>query len=68
MIRIEKDIDFLRKNAGMLSAEELLELRNVPSESARMAILFFSIAPIMVAYPFFQKYFIKGISVGSVKG
>ena len=68
LIRIEKDIDFLRKNAGMLSAEELLELRNVPSESARMAILFFSIAPIMVAYPFFQKYFIKGISVGSVKG
>ena len=35
---------------------------------AFMAILFFSIAPIMFAYPFFQKYFIKGITVGSVKG
>lgn len=68
LIRIEKDIDFLRKNSGMLSPEDLMELRNAPSESARMAILFFSIAPIMVAYPFFQKYFIKGLTVGSVKG
>lgn len=68
LIRIEKDLDFLRKNSGMLSAEEIAELRNAPSESARMAILFFAIAPIMIAYPFFQKYFIKGITVGSVKG
>ena len=68
LIKIEKDIDFLRQNMGTLSAEDVLALKNVPSESARMAILFFSIAPIMVAYPFFQKYFIKGITVGSVKG
>lgn len=68
LIRIEKDIDFLRKNSGMLSPEELMELRDAPTESARMAILFFAIAPIMVAYPFFQKYFIKGMTVGSVKG
>lgn len=68
LIRIEKDIDFLRKNTASLSAEDIAELKNIPSESARMAILFFAIAPIMVAYPFFQKYFIKGITVGSVKG
>jgi len=68
LIRIEKDIDFLRKNTGALSTEDILALKDVPSESARMAILFFSIAPIMLAYPFFQKYFIKGITVGSVKG
>lgn len=68
LIRIEKDIDFLRKNTGTLTPDQIMELRDAPSESARMAILFFSIAPIMVAYPFFQKYFIKGITVGSVKG
>ncbi len=68
LIRIEQDIDYLRKNGGTLTAEDILAMRNIPSESARMAILFFSIAPIMVAYPFFQKYFIKGITVGSVKG
>lgn len=68
LIKIEKDIDFLRKNMGTLTAEDVLALKDIPSESARMAILFFSIAPIMVAYPFFQKFFIKGITVGSVKG
>lgn len=68
LIKIEKDIDFLRKNMGTLTAEDVLALKDIPSESARMAILFFAIAPIMVAYPFFQKYFIKGITVGSVKG
>lgn len=68
LIRIEKNIDFLMKNAGTMSAEDVMSLKNIPSESARMAILFFAIAPIMVAYPFFQKYFIKGLTVGSVKG
>lgn len=68
LIKIEKDIDFLRKNMGTLTAEDVLALKDIPSESARMVILFFAIAPIMVAYPFFQKYFIKGITVGSVKG
>ena len=34
----------------------------------RMAILLVTLGPILVAYPFFQKYFIKGITVGSVKG
>ncbi len=68
LIKIEKEIDFLMKNAGTMTAEDVIYLKNMPSESARMAILFFAIAPIMVAYPFFQKYFIKGLTVGSVKG
>lgn len=68
LIRIEDNIDYLMRNMGSLTAEEVRELQNMPSETARMAILFFSIAPIMFAYPFFQKYFIKGITVGSVKG
>jgi putative aldouronate transport system permease protein len=33
-----------------------------------MATVVVVIGPIMVAYPFFQKYFVKGLTVGSVKG
>ena len=33
-----------------------------------MATVVVVIAPIMVVYPFFQKYFVKGLTVGSVKG
>jgi putative aldouronate transport system permease protein len=40
----------------------------MPSEGVRMAIAFVVALPICVSYPFFQKYFITGLSVGSVKG
>ena len=68
LIRIERSLAFLQQRQGTLSPEELYLLQNAPTESARMAILLLTIGPIMVAYPFFQKYFIKGITIGSVKG
>ncbi|HEY5583054.1 MAG TPA: carbohydrate ABC transporter permease [Ruminiclostridium sp.] len=43
-------------------------LAKLPSETARMAMCVLAIGPIILAYPFFQKYFIKGLTVGAVKG
>jgi putative aldouronate transport system permease protein len=43
-------------------------LSKLPSEGVRMAIAVISIGPIVLAYPFFQKYFVKGLTVGAVKG
>lgn len=43
-------------------------VEQMPSESARMAMCIISIGPIILAYPFFQKYFIKGLTIGAVKG
>lgn len=43
------------------------DLAKIPSESARMALCFVAMGPILAAYPFFQKYFIQGLTVGSVK-
>ena len=40
----------------------------IPSESARMAIAVLSIGPIVLAFPFFQRYFVKGLTIGAVKG
>lgn len=50
------------------TAEGLMMLQQMPSESTQMAITVIAILPLLVAYPFFQKYFIKGLTVGSVKG
>lgn len=41
---------------------------DLPSEGARMAIAVLSIGPIILAYPFFQRYFVKGLTIGAVKG
>ena len=40
----------------------------VNTRSITMATMFITIAPVLVIYPFLQKYFIKGVMVGSVKG
>jgi len=40
----------------------------VSLESLRMAAILVSILPILCVYPFVQKYFVKGVMVGSVKG
>jgi putative aldouronate transport system permease protein len=62
--RIITDIQFLSSsNFGTHSNQAIL-----PSVGIRMAIAVVGVIPIMAAYPFFQKYFVKGITIGAVKG
>ena len=69
LIRVEKNIDYLLQNQSNIPASEYAEMMNtLPQESGRMAILLTALGPIMIAYPFFQKYFVKGMTVGAVKG
>jgi putative aldouronate transport system permease protein len=44
------------------------DLQNMPAENARMALVVIIVLPIAFAYPFFQKYFVSGLTVGAVKG
>ncbi len=62
-----KSLDYIANNpsAGL----SLQQYRNqMPSESVRMAIAIVIVVPIACAYPFFQKYFISGLTIGAVKG
>lgn len=68
LVRIEKNLDFILQASGQVGANLYDLSRNMPQESGRMAILITVLGPIMIAYPFFQKYFVKGITMGSVKG
>ena len=55
--------------ASSANALEYAEMaRNAPTESGRMALTVLVILPILLAYPFFQKYFVKGLTIGGVKG
>jgi len=68
LVRIQKNMDYLRDNEAYLSPEEVIKLNQMPKIPTRMAILIVTVIPIFVLYPFFQKHFIKGITVGAVKG
>ena len=66
--QILTNIQMLAKNAATMGASAAEMLANMPQEAARMAIVVIIVLPIACAYPFFQKYFIKGLTVGGVKG
>ncbi len=51
-----------------LSSESHIPIANQPLESMKMAMACIVTGPIILLYPFVQKYFIKGITVGAVKG
>lgn len=64
--RIMKNIEFLQSDNAM--AQEMVSASEIPGETARMAMAVIVAGPALVIFPFFQKYFVKGLTVGSVKG
>ena len=54
----------LMAQAGVMQKEQAL----LPQESTKMAAIIMASMPIILVYPFLQKYFIKGIMIGSIKG
>lgn len=66
---IQKNIEFIKNNSDLMSTKEGQEmLQTLPAESTRMAITIIATVPVLFAYPFFQRYFISGLTIGSVKG
>lgn len=58
------NINFLSKNASLFGATKVA----LPTVGIRMGIAVIAVLPIMIIYPFMQKYFVKGIVIGGVKG
>lgn len=66
LYRINQSITYLTSQSNSLgNVSEILA--NIPSQTARMAMAIIVIGPIVLAYPFFQKYFVEGLTVGSIK-
>lgn len=63
--RILQDVQFLASNSEAAQHATMVEM---PAVGIRMAISVVGIVPILALYPFFQKYFVKGITIGAVKG
>lgn len=54
-------------NTSLMTSDQLATLKNVTDETLKAAQIFLGTLPIMLVYPFLQKYFVKGIVLGSVK-
>ncbi|MCQ6560470.1 carbohydrate ABC transporter permease [Paenibacillus mendelii] len=66
LYRMMNNISFLTNSSNMMPPG----MKNVvlPSESARMAMAIVAAGPMLLVFPFFQKYFVRGLTVGAVKG
>ncbi|MBU5354830.1 carbohydrate ABC transporter permease [Paenibacillus barcinonensis] len=66
LMRIESSIQFIQQNA-VNSSMSLAAMQSIPQDTSRMAMVVLATLPIIFAYPFFQRYFVQGLTVGAVK-
>ncbi|MCD7955718.1 MAG: carbohydrate ABC transporter permease [Lachnospiraceae bacterium] len=60
------DAQYLAKASALAGGSATTS--SIPSMSTRMAIAVLGMLPMVCAYPFFQKYYVKGLTIGAVKG
>lgn len=68
LMQIQRSAEFLAANSQMMGVEASKAIAQLPSQSLRMALVVLIVVPIACAYPFFQRYVVAGLTIGSVKG
>ncbi len=66
--RILDNIKLMQDSAMSGGGTMGVSVKDIPTETVRMAIAIVVAGPALIVFPFFQKYFVKGLTVGSVKG
>lgn len=66
--RLMQNIEYLKSGSAISNIAGNIGTSQMPSTSIRMAIAVVAVLPIIIIFPFIQKYFIKGVVVGAVKG
>ncbi len=68
LMELQNNVEYLNRMSGVLGADAIKEAMRAPTQSLRMALVVILVIPIACAYPFFQRYIIAGLTIGSVKG
>ena len=63
LMQIQQNMDYIAKAVGLTGQLGVA----LPKETGRMAMVVVATLPIAILYPFFQRYFVKGLTIGGVK-
>jgi putative aldouronate transport system permease protein len=66
LMEMHQNMEFLRRNIAMIGAANI-NFADLPGEGLRMALAVIIVAPIAMAYPFFQRFIISGLTIGAIK-
>jgi putative aldouronate transport system permease protein len=68
LYQLQTSMQYLLQNSSNMGSRAADVMSKMPSEAARMAMVVIGVGPIVFTFPFFQKYFVKGLTVGAIKG
>ncbi|HEY3290529.1 MAG TPA: carbohydrate ABC transporter permease [Anaerolineae bacterium] len=68
ILRVINSIQAIRAAMAVPGTTMSIDMSQIPDLSIRMAIVVVTIGPIILVYPFVQRYFIKGLTLGAIKG
>ena len=68
LMELQNNVEYLNRMSGQLGSAAIQEAAKLPSQSLRMVLVVLIVVPIACAYPFFQRYIVSGLAIGSVKG
>lgn len=68
LIQIDRSIEAMINNAQYIGVSAVELANRIPTDGMKMALVVVIVIPIACSYPFFQKYFISGLTIGAVKG
>lgn len=68
LMELQNNVDYLNRMAGQMGTAAIMESMRAPTNTLRMALVVLIVVPIACAYPFFQRYIVAGLTIGSVKG
>lgn len=68
LMELQNNVEYLNRMIGQMGTAAIMEAQWAPNQTLRMALVVMIVVPIACAYPFFQRYIVAGLTIGSVKG
>ena len=72
LVSLQYLLQRIMQNIALMQSDQMqmkmVQMQDIPAETVRMAMAILVAGPALVVFPFFQKYFVQGLTVGAVKG